>query len=65
MTTKILDSMPYETAVVLPLGLSTAACGLFQDDMLRLDLPLSVRPKPTGQTVLIWGGSTSVGVNAI
>jgi NADPH:quinone reductase-like Zn-dependent oxidoreductase len=65
MTTKIPDSMSYETAVVLPLGLSTAACGLFQDDMLRLDLPRSVRPKPTGQTVLIWGGSTSVGLNAI
>ncbi len=54
----------YEDAVVLPLGLSTAACGLFQKDHLALQYP-SAQPKPTGQTILIWGGSTSVGSNAI
>lgn len=65
MTTKIPEGMPYETAAVMPLALSTAACGLFQDDTLRLDLPSPVKPKPTGKALLIWGGSTSVGVNAI
>ncbi|MCJ1473065.1 hypothetical protein MMC13_001714 [Lambiella insularis] len=45
-------------------GLSTAACGLFQKDQLALQYP-STNPTPTGKTLLIWGGSTSVGCNAI
>jgi NADPH:quinone reductase-like Zn-dependent oxidoreductase len=49
---------------VLPLGLSTAACGLFQKDYLALQYP-SLSPKPAGKTLLVWGGSTSVGSNAI
>ena len=64
MTSPIPDAMPYENAVVLPLALSTAACGLFQKDQLALHHP-SAHPEPTGQTILIWGGSTSVGSNAI
>ncbi len=60
----IPDDMSYETAVVLPLTLSTAACGLFQTDYLGL-APPSLTPKPNNETVLIWGGSTSVGSNAI
>lgn len=65
MTAPIPSSMSYETASVLPLGISTAACGLFQKDYLALQFP-TVPPKPaTGETVLIWGGSTSVGSNAI
>ncbi len=64
MTSPIPDYLPYESAAVLPLGLSTAAVGLFQKDQLALQYP-SQSPKPTGQTVLIWGGSTSVGCNAI
>ena len=44
--------------------LSTAACGLFQKDHLNLQYPTNP-PKPTGKTILIWGGSTSVGTNAI
>lgn len=57
-------TMAYETAAVIPLALSTAACGLFQSDQLALRHP-SANPAPTGQTLLIWGGSTSVGSNAI
>ncbi len=64
MTAPIPSSLPYENATVLPLALSTAACGLFQKDHLALQYP-SVAPKPTGKTLLIWGGSTSVGNNAI
>jgi NADPH:quinone reductase-like Zn-dependent oxidoreductase len=64
MASPIPDSLTYAEASVLPLGLSTAACGLFQKDHLALDLP-TAKPEPKGRTVLIWGGSTSVGCNAI
>jgi NADPH:quinone reductase-like Zn-dependent oxidoreductase len=64
MAAPIPDTLAYEDAAVLPLGLSTAACGLFQTDLLGLRHP-SADPQPTGQTVLVWGGSTSVGSNAI
>jgi NADPH:quinone reductase-like Zn-dependent oxidoreductase len=64
MASPIPDSLPFEDAAVLPLALSTAACGLFQTDQLGLRHP-SVDAEPTGQTLLVWGGSTSVGSNAI
>ena len=64
MAAPIPSTMPYENAAVLPLGLSTAACGLFQKDHLALQYP-SLASKPTGKTLLVWGGSTSVGSNAI
>ena len=64
MTAPIPSTMSYEDAAVLPLALYTAACGLFQKDHLALKLP-SAAPQPTGKTLLIWGGSTSVGSNAI
>lgn len=64
MAAPIPGTMAYEQATVLPLALSTAACGLFQKDQLALNYP-SATPKPTGKTLLVWGGSTSVGSNAI
>jgi NADPH:quinone reductase-like Zn-dependent oxidoreductase len=64
MTAPIPADISYERAAVLPLGLSTAACGLFQQDFLALRLP-ACGTEPTGETVLVWGGSTSVGSNAI
>jgi NADPH:quinone reductase-like Zn-dependent oxidoreductase len=64
MAAPIPASMPYENAAVLPLALSTAACALFEKDCLGLVHP-SLSPRPTGETVLVWGGSTSVGSNAI
>ncbi|KAG0646231.1 dehydrogenase [Hyphodiscus hymeniophilus] len=64
MASPIPASMSYESACVIPLGASTAACGLFQEDQLNLQYP-SVTSKPTGETVIIWGGATSVGLNAI
>lgn len=64
MTSPIPSTVSFESAAVLPLGLSTAACGLFQKDQLALQLPM-LPLKPTGKTVIIWGGSTSVGCNAI
>ena len=64
MTVPIPDGLSFEAACVLPLGAATAAAGLFQRDFLAMQAP-SLAPKPTGQTLLVWGGSTSVGCNAI
>ena len=54
MAAPIPSATPYENACVLPLALSTAACGLFQKDHLALQYP-SATPKPTGTTLLVWG----------
>jgi NADPH:quinone reductase-like Zn-dependent oxidoreductase len=64
MVSPIPDSLSFERAAVLPLALSTASCGLFQQDQLGLALPIA-NPIDRNETVLVWGGSTSVGVNAI
>ena len=64
MASSIPDDMAFADAAVLPLGLSTAACGLFQEDFLGLNPP-QPDPAPTGEVLLVWGGSTSVGSNAI
>jgi len=57
--------MSYETAAVLPLGISTASAGLFEKSTLNLELPTEPARPFNGKTVIIWGGSTSVGCNAI
>jgi NADPH:quinone reductase-like Zn-dependent oxidoreductase len=64
MASPIPDTLSFEQASVLPLGLSTASCGLFQKDFLALQHP-SVEAPATGKTLVIWGGATSVGCNAI
>ncbi len=64
LASPIPDSISFERAAVLPLGLSTAACGLFQAKQLGLKHP-SADPVPAGETLLVWGGSSSVGTNAI
>jgi NADPH:quinone reductase-like Zn-dependent oxidoreductase len=64
MTTPIPESMSFEQASVLGIGFSTAATALFQNDLLNLQLP-TPKTEPKHKTVLIWGGSTSVGLNAI
>ncbi|KAH7417726.1 zinc-binding oxidoreductase CipB [Cadophora sp. MPI-SDFR-AT-0126] len=60
----IPDSLPYEKAAVLPMGLSVSGTGLFQKNYLGLEYP-SLNPKPTGKTLLVWGGATSMASNAI
>ncbi|OKL55497.1 enoyl-reductase-like protein [Talaromyces atroroseus] len=65
MVSHIPDHMSYEEAAVIPLGIATAAAGLFEKTELGLDLPSEPAKPANGKTVLIWGGSTSVGVNAI
>ncbi len=64
VATPIPDDLSFTQAAVLPLGLSTAACGLFQTKQMGLTLPTAA-PVSAGETVLVWGGSTSVGANAI
>ena len=61
----IPNTLSYEKASVLPLALSTAACGLFQKEDLALQFPSSPSKSSTGETLLVWGGSSGVGSNAI
>ncbi|CAG8898774.1 unnamed protein product [Penicillium egyptiacum] len=68
MATVIPDWLAYEEACVVPLGLSTAATALFHEDYLFLNrpgVPLGTGPDWLPEVVLVWGGSTSVGCNAI
>lgn len=60
----IPDHVSFERAAVLPLGLSTAAAGLFELDQLGLACPTAA-PQPRDDVVLVWGASTSVGCNAV
>jgi NADPH:quinone reductase-like Zn-dependent oxidoreductase len=62
---EIPDHLSFESAVVVPYGLATAAAALFQDDFLKLQLPTEPAQKHTGKTLLVWGGASSVGSNAI
>ena len=65
MVSEIPDSVSYEDASVVPLATSTASCGLFQDAFLNLQYPTSPAAKHTGKTLLVWGGASSVGGNAV
>jgi NADPH:quinone reductase-like Zn-dependent oxidoreductase len=65
MACEILDDVTFEQAAVIPLGCSTACSGLFQKDFLNLQLHTEPKSKDAGKTLLIWGGASSVGSNAI
>lgn len=65
VTSPIPSSLSYEQASVLPLGLSTAACGLFEKDFLALPHPTVPAREQTGKYIFITGGASSVGCNAI
>jgi len=65
MASKIPSSLTYESASAIPLAISTAACGLFQKEYLGLPLPTAPARSASGETLLIWGGSSGVGSNAI
>ena len=64
LTSPIPDALSFSQAAVLPLALSTAAVGLFQEDQLALDRPRAGAPDRT-DVVVVWGASTSVGSNAV
>lgn len=72
LTAPTPDDLTDEQAVVLPLGASTAACALFQERHLGLRMPGHATVDGAGGTadgdrgvVVVWGGSTSVGMNAV
>jgi NADPH:quinone reductase-like Zn-dependent oxidoreductase len=65
LSSKIPDGIPFEAAAVLPLSVSTAASGLFNPDFLALLLPTEPPRNPTGKTLLVWGGASSVGGSAV
>lgn len=67
MAAVIPDSISYTNASVLPLAIDTATHGLLdsrEKGFLELPFP-SLNPTPSGKTLLIWGGSSSVGAVAI
>lgn len=59
------DTLPFEEAAVLPLAISTAAAGLFENDQLALDHSHLGDAAPRDEVVVVWGGATAVGGNAI
>ncbi|KAL1596640.1 hypothetical protein SLS60_009288 [Paraconiothyrium brasiliense] len=59
------DEIGLERGVVLPLGISTAAAGLYQKSYLALPFPSPDAALSYDRIVLIWGGSSSVGSCAI
>jgi NADPH:quinone reductase-like Zn-dependent oxidoreductase len=67
---KIPDSLAFKDAVVVPLGFSTAAIGLYSDDDLKLDIPVATSGTSKQETgdkgaLIIWGAATSVGLNGV
>lgn len=65
LVTLIPADMSYEQAAVLPSSVCTAGSALFLKDCLVLQLPTTPARPPTGKTLLVWGGSSSVGSNCI
>lgn len=55
----------FEEAAVMPLAVSTAAAGLFEEDQLGLDYSRLGDAAPRDEVVVVWGGATAVGGNAI
>ena len=64
LAAKIPDSLSFNDASVFPLCITAASFGLFGKDFLALPFP-SLNSADTGKSVLIWGGSSAVGSNAI
>ncbi|GAA0998516.1 zinc-binding alcohol dehydrogenase family protein [Subtercola frigoramans] len=64
LVSRLPETIPFADACVLPMGVTTAAAGLFEHDQLALELPVACAT-PRHQSVLVFGGATSVGMNAI
>jgi len=62
LVAEVPDDIPLANAAVLPISVSTAASALFVSQGLSLP---SLDPKPTGKTIVLWGGSSSCGSSAI
>ncbi|KAF5579265.1 zinc-binding alcohol dehydrogenase domain protein [Fusarium subglutinans] len=66
MVSKIPDRIPFEEAAVLPLGFTTSSAMLFSPSLMGLELPVAgTEINSKGKVVVVWGGSSSVGSNAI
>jgi len=68
MASPIPASMAFTKAAVLPLALSTAGSALFQKDQLGLRYPTLTTQRESDNkkdVLLVWGGASSVGCNAI
>lgn len=63
LVAKIPEGVSFEEAVVLPLCIDIAADNLFSAD--KLALPMPPTSSGNGKTLFVWGGSSSVGLNAI
>ncbi|GAM90375.1 hypothetical protein ANO11243_084180 [Dothideomycetidae sp. 11243] len=63
-TAKIPSGLSYAQATVLPLAICTASVGLYSPDFLGLPYPTH-SPKSSGKVILLWGGSSAVGLAAI
>jgi NADPH:quinone reductase-like Zn-dependent oxidoreductase len=64
VTALIPNEIPSENAAVIPMGVSTASAGLYQPGLLELPLP-SLSPRSAGKSLLVLGGSSSVGSSAV
>ncbi|KAJ5688946.1 Polyketide synthase enoylreductase [Penicillium macrosclerotiorum] len=64
LTCPLPAEISFAQGSVLPCALSTAAAGLYQEEDLHLQYP-SLNPEPSGKTLLVWGGASSVGSCAI
>ncbi|KAF2751102.1 GroES-like protein [Sporormia fimetaria CBS 119925] len=64
VVSRIPSYLSYAQAAVLPLSISTASECLFKRETLRLPLP-HFSALPLDKSVLVWGGSTSVGASAV
>ncbi|KAL6721660.1 hypothetical protein ACLMJK_000764 [Lecanora helva] len=65
MAAVIPEPLSFKDAAVFPLCITTSAWSLFGKEYLALRSLPTLNPKKTGQSVLIWGGSSAVGSNAI
>lgn len=65
MACKIPDAISFASSAVLGLGLSMAADALFNPEVLNLQLPTIPAHDPSNKTLLVWGGASSVGSNAV
>ena len=72
LTAAVPDYIPLESAAVLPLSISTAAAGLYLKATLGLRYPVLTDNNrhghsrlQTSATLLLWGGSSSVGSSVI
>jgi NADPH:quinone reductase-like Zn-dependent oxidoreductase len=63
--THIPPSVSFAQASVVPSAIASAAVGLFPEDKLNLPFPSSEQTSTQWHTVVIWGGSSSVGSLAI